>query len=86
MLGAPIYNYIYRPLPQAGAQQYAFEPRFTLPLYTLPGPGTPVAYQWNVTQPEQLWFNQSQVMDGIIGIQAGTLTGQPLVDTRGVNG
>lgn len=86
MLGAPIYNYLYRPLPQAGAQQYAFEPRFTLPLYTLPGPGTPVNYQWNVTQPEQLWFNQSQRMDGVIGIQAGTLGGQRLVDTRGVNG
>lgn len=80
------YNYVRRELPDAGAQQYAFYPGFTLPLFTLPGPGTPYSFQWNARQPEQVYYNLAQRMDGIVGVQAGTMALQPLLDTRGVAG
>lgn len=80
------YNFLRRELPDAGAEQYAFLPGFTLPLYTLPGPGTPYSFCWNVTQPEQVYYNQAQRYDGLIGVQAGQIALQPLLDTRGVSG
>lgn len=78
------YNFIRRELPDAGAQQYAFEPGFTLPLFGLPGPGTPYSFRWNPYQPEQVYYNQAQSMDGIIGVQAGQMALQGLLDTRGI--
>lgn len=80
------YNYERRELPDAGAQQYAFLPGYTLPLFGLPGPGTPYSFRWNVTQPEQVYYNQAQSMDGQIGVQAGTMALQGLLDTRYING
>ncbi len=86
MITAPIYDFIYRPLPQAGGQQYAFQPKYTQPIYSLPGPGTPVQKQWAVTQPEQLYVNHASAMNGMAGVVAGQGIMQPLVDTRGITG
>lgn len=85
-VGKSLYNYIFRPLPQAGAMQYAFEPRFELPIITLPGPATPYSFVWRITQPEQMYYNQAQVMDGKAGVVAGQIALQGLLDTRGING
>lgn len=81
-----IYNYKYKKLPDAGAQQYAFYPQLMNPVQTLPGPGTPYSFVWQVTQPEQIYYNQAQRMDGLIGVVAGTMALQGLIDTRGVTG
>lgn len=81
-----LYNYARRTLPDAGAMQYAFEPAFMNPLYTLNGPGTPYSFAWQVTQPEQLYYNQAQRYDGHIGVVAGQMARQGLLDTRGVAG
>lgn len=81
-----LYDYQRRVLPDAGAMQYAFLPRFMNPVFTLPGPGTPYSFRWNVTQPEQLYYNQSQRMDGVIGVVAGQMSLTALLDTRGVAG
>lgn len=81
-----IYNYVRKILPDAGAQQYAFLPQLMNPVYTLPGTGTPYAFRWQVTQPEQLYYNQSQRMDGIAGVVAGQMIRLGLIDTRGVAG
>lgn len=81
-----LYNYVRRELPDAGAQQYAFIPANMNPLYSLNGPGTPYTFSWQVTQPEQLYYNQAQVFDGHIGVVAGQMARQGLVDTRGVAG
>jgi len=81
------YSYIRTQQPDgSGAQVYAFIPAFTLPLYTLPGPATPVPQFWNVTQPEQLYFTQAQRMDGKAGIVAGQMALTALLDNRGING
>lgn len=81
-----LYNYVRRELPGAGAQQYAFLPTFTLPLISLPGPGTPYWFQWKVTQPQQVYYQQRQRLDGFEGVVAGQMAFQALLDTRGVQG
>lgn len=78
-----IYGYIRTRQPDgSGAEVYAFKPLFGLPLYTLPGLGTPYTFRWNPCQPEQLYYNQAQRMDGKIGIVAGQIALQPLIDNR----
>lgn len=87
MLANDIYSHIRTPVPDgSGALVYAFVPRYTLPLFTLPGPGTPVPQFWSAIQPEQLYYNQAQRMDGQIGIVAGQMALQSLIDNRGING
>lgn len=82
-----IYNYKSTRQPDgSGAGIYAFLPKFTLPLFSLPGPATPVPQFWSAVQPEQLYYNQAQRMDGLVGIQAGIIALQPLIDNRGVTG
>ena len=82
-----LYNYIRTDQPDgSGAAVYAFTPKYTLPLYTLPGPATPVRQFWSAVQPEQLYYNQAQRMDGMIGIVAGQMALQGLLDNRGVTG
>jgi hypothetical protein len=82
-----LYNYVRRTLPDAGAQQYAFIPAFMNPLFSLPGPGTPYSFRWNPLQPEQLYYNLAQNMQGVLGVVAGQMALQPLLDTRnGVGG
>jgi len=82
-----IYNYIRTRQPDgSGAEVYAFEPLFSLPLYTLPGPATPVPQFWNARQPEQLYYNLAQRMDGKAGIVAGQMALTDLIDNRGVTG
>lgn len=70
----------------SGAAIYAFLSRWTLPLFTLPGPGNPVPQFWNPLQPEQLYYNLMQRQDGKIGVVAGQIAMQPLIDNRGING
>jgi hypothetical protein len=70
----------------SGAAVYAFAPGFSLPLVTLPGPATPVPQYWSSVQPEQLYFMQTQRMDGKSGIVAGQMALQALLDNRGVTG
>lgn len=82
----PLNHYFWRKLPDSGAQQYAFIPEFMNPLYTLPGPGTPYKMQWAVTQPQQLYYNMAQRMDGVIGVVAGQVALTGLLDTRGISG
>jgi hypothetical protein len=86
LVASAIYHYVYRRLPDAGAQQYAFCPGFTNPLFTLPGPGTPYSFRWNALQPEQLYYNQMQRLDGMAGVVAGQMARQALLDTRNVQG
>lgn len=86
MQGFSLYNYQRRELPDAGAQQYAFLPNLQNPLFTLPGPGTPYSFVWQITQPEPLYYNMAQRMDGLIGVVAGQMALQPLLDLRGVTG
>lgn len=81
-----LYNYQRRELPDAGAQQYAFLPQLMNPLFTLPGPGTPYSFQWRPFQPEQLYYNQAQRMDGLAGVVTGQMALQGLLDTRGIAG
>lgn len=82
-----LYGHIRTVVPDgSGAEVYAFVPRFTLPLMTLPGPGTPVPQFWAAVQPEQLYYNLAQRMDGKAGIVAGQMALQSLLDTRGING
>lgn len=82
-----IYNFIRTRQPDgSGAEVYAFTPRFTLPLYGLPGPGTPWAQFWSPVQPQQVYYNQAQRMDGRIGVVAGQMALTPLIDNRGVSG
>ncbi len=84
-----LYKYAATRQPDgSGAGIYAFAPAFTLPLITLPGPATPVPQFWNPTQPEQVYYNLAQRMDGKIGIVAGQIALQPLIDNRdhGING
>jgi hypothetical protein len=81
-----LYNYKRKELPDAGAQQYAFYPQLMDPVYTLPGPGTPYGFQWRVTQPEQVYYNQAQVQDGILGVVAGQAALTGLLDLSSVNG
>lgn len=76
-----LYNYRLGYTLDGGAERYAFEPTFSLPLVTLPGPGTPYRMQWKVTQPEQLYYNLAQQMQGINGIVAGQVALSPLLDT-----
>jgi hypothetical protein len=80
------YNYKRKELPNAGAQQYAFIPGTMNPVFTLPGPGTPYSFVWQVTQPEQLYYNMAQRMDGLSGVVAGQMALQGLLDTRSVAG
>lgn len=82
----PLYNYKRKTLPDAGAQQYAFYPTLMNPVYSLPGPGTPYHFRWQVTQPEQLYYNMAQRMDGVLGVVQGTMALGALLDTRGVGG
>lgn len=81
-----LYNFVYRPLPQAGAMQYAFEPAFSLPPQTLPGPGTPYTFSWRAMQPEKAYYLQAKTLQGLVGIVAGQMAHQPLLDDRGVTG
>jgi hypothetical protein len=84
-----IYNYFRTRQPDlGGALNYAFEPRYTLPLFTLPGLGTPYSGHINPTQPEKMYYMQAQRYDGKIGIVAGQLALQHLIDNRdsGING
>lgn len=82
-----IYNYIPTRQPDgSGAGVMAFVPLNALPLFTLPGFGTPYTFKWKATQPEQLYYNMAQAMQGKIGILAGTMALQDLIDNRGVSG
>jgi hypothetical protein len=82
-----LYNYTKTRQPDgSGTGVYAFEPAFALPLFTLPGPATPVPQGWNAYQPEQLYYNQAQRMDGKAGIVAGQMALQSLIDNRGITG
>lgn len=81
-----LYNYVRRELPDAGAQQYVFLPQLQNPLFSLPGPGTPYTFRWRPLQPEQLYYNQAQRMDGFSGVIAGQMIFQGLLDTRGTEG
>ena len=84
---AKLYNYLRTRQPDgSGAGVYAFLPEFSLPLFGLPGPATPVPQFWSAVQPEQLYYNQAQRMDGKAGIVAGQMALQALIDTRGING
>lgn len=89
MFAPPIYKYVQRPLLNpGGVSNYAFSPKFMLPLFTLPGPGTPYTFHWSPVQPEQMYYTLAQRMDGKIGIMAGQMALQPLIDNRdaGING
>lgn len=82
-----IYNYIPTRQPDgSGAGVMAFVPLNALPLFTLPGFGTPYTFKWHATQPEQLYYNQAQLMQGKIGIMAGQMALQSMIDNRGVSG
>lgn len=81
-----LYNFLKRKLPDAGAMQYAFLPTLQNPLYTLFGGGTPNRQQLMPLQPEQVFYNQAQRIDGLPGVVAGQMAMQPLLDTRGVSG
>jgi hypothetical protein len=82
-----LYNYRRTSVPDgSGARVYAFEPAFTLPLITLPAAGTPVPQFWSPVQQEQLYYNLAQRMDGKLGVMAGQIALQQLIDNRGING
>lgn len=82
-----IYGHIRTRQPDgSGAGVYAFVPQYGLPLFTLLGPGTPYSFRWNPLQPPQMYYNQAQRMDGKLGVQAGQMALQRLIDNRGVTG
>jgi hypothetical protein len=84
---AHLYSYIRTLVPDgSGTGIYAFTPRYTLPLVTLPGRATPVPQFWSAIQPEQLYYNQALRYDGKIGVVAGQMALQSLIDNRGVTG
>lgn len=70
--------------PTAGAQIYAFEPQFSLPAFSVLGPGIGPSYAWRVVGPESVYYNQGRYLQGLIGVVAGQLANQALLDTRGM--
>jgi len=81
-----LYNYKGTQQPSPGAMGFAFVPSIGLPVFSLPGPGTPYSFRWNVRQPEQVYYNQSLQMVGLNGVVTGQMARRPLLDTRGVFG
>lgn len=83
-----LYNYVKKKQPNVGGtRDYAFMPTFALPVTDLMGAGVSVpACSFCPFQPEQVYYNQAAVMNGIIGIVAGQIARVPLVDTRGITG
>lgn len=81
-----LFNFVRRELPDAGAMQYAAIPQLQNPLFTLLGGATPTRQQIHPLQPEQVYYNQAQTMQGLPGIVAGQMALQSLIDTRGVSG
>lgn len=71
-----------------GAGNVTYFPGQSLPLFSLTGRGgiRPL-YQFNATQPEQLWFNKTNRLEGMQGVVNAQFAFQPLLDQRqGVNG
>lgn len=67
---------------------WAFIMPTSLPLFMTSGAGTPSQFRWNPLQPNQIYHNLEQRQDGQIGIVAGQVAMQPLIDNRdmGING
>lgn len=82
-----LYNFVERPIiDQSGAAKFAFLPRFLNPTYGLWGGATPYAMQWDVFQPEQVYYAKQVAAIGLNGVVAGQIAMQPLLDTRGITG
>jgi hypothetical protein len=83
-----LYNYIPKQQPDSGGtRDYAFNPSFTNPLFGMFGPATPIPVNvFSAVQPEQVYYNQRQYLQGLIGVIAGQIAMQPLIDTRGITG
>lgn len=81
-------RYIYQPqpLPGPGVGNYSFLPWASLPVFQVIGPGVEYRKSLNAFQPEQVYYQQNQYLQGWAGIVAGQIYGQPLLvpeDTKG---
>lgn len=84
-----LYNYRLGVRFDPGAQAEAFEPKFQNPLASFLGAGRVggfVGGQWRTLQHPQVWFNRQVGINGVGGIQAGMLRGQPLMDISQLQG
>lgn len=70
----------------SGMEIMAFGMPTTLPLIMWQGSGTPYGYKWNPLQSPQVYQQQQQRLDGQIGIVAGQVAMQPLIDNRDFTG
>ena len=73
-----LMKFLYRPLPQAGAEQYAFT-RLALPEERVQGYGTQVQGQIQAFQ-AGLWAQQTVLDTGLGGLIHGQAVSQNLID------
>lgn len=70
-----------------GANNISYLPDNTFPLFNYFGHGGILpSFHWNVVQGGQSWVNPSLRVIGNPGIANGNMVGQPVLDTRGING
>jgi hypothetical protein len=76
------YRWLRTRQPQPGAPALAFDMSMSLPVFTIPGRGIGVAYDFRPTQPTQQYYNHVSPYAGIPTI-AGQIFGQPLLNPNG---
>lgn len=76
---APAFAYKVGDTFLPGAGNEAFETPFENPVLLFRGAGR-VAGALSVFQPPQVWFNPQVGLNGLGGLQAGTIILQPLLD------
>ena len=81
--GTPaLYKFVERPIGATpGAGNFAFLPSFSLPLFSVGGPGTAFYKNWG-TQPANMYYGQQQVISGMEGVYAPGIQSQPLIDMQ----
>ena len=75
------YRFVERVLPSTpGTGNYAFEPRFSLPGYTIGGAGVSVSAPMSVFQGEQPYYGQAQTYQGLPGLEFSQVESSQLYD------
>lgn len=75
------YRFAERALPSTpGTGNYAFEPRFSLPGYTIGGAGVNVSGPMDVFQGEQPYYGQAQTYQGLQGLEFEQVESSQLYD------
>lgn len=74
-----LYNFQPQELPGPGTGNWAFLPEFSLPVVQIIGNGVQYLKSLNAFQPEQVYYQQNQQLQGWAGIVQGQIIGQPLL-------